>query len=435
MAITVIDAPCGAGKTTWAIQEMRKKPDRPYIFVTPFLNEIKRIRKETCDVRTFREPLHIDGVRKIDNFNDLLAKGQSVATTHATFLNANADTLGLLRKGNYHLVLDEVIEIVAEFNKLQEGKRQPINQHDIQLLQNEGFIDISEEGRVQWINKFSYPGSAYGDVERLARDGCLLLLDKNLYWEFSPSILDCFQEITILTYLFKGTYLEAYFQYHKISYDMASVQKTDDGCYRVCPYESDAPWRQKYIPLIHIWEKSGNIKDKYLSKNGYQRYFRKDKDSSQEKILKNHMYNFFQNICNARASDILWTCPKDYQNRIEGKGYTRFTTYIIQPDESRVSIENRCFLPLNARATNEYGDRHVLAYAYNMNSNSSIDKYFGKRCNMDGQPISIDKDLFSLGCLIQWVWRSAIRNGEAIWIYLPSPRMKKLLERWLRGEL
>ena len=30
MAITVIDAPCGAGKTSWAIQEMQKNLDRPY---------------------------------------------------------------------------------------------------------------------------------------------------------------------------------------------------------------------------------------------------------------------------------------------------------------------------------------------------------------------------------------------------------------------
>ena len=38
---------------------------------------------------------------------------------------------------------------------------------------------------------------------------------------------------------------------------------------------------------------------------------------------------------------------------------------------------------------------------------------------------------YSLSVLIQWIWRSAIRDGEEIWIYIPVQRMRELLEQWI----
>jgi len=33
--------------------------------------------------------------------------------------------------------------------------------------------------------------------------------------------------------------------------------------------------------------------------------------------------------------------------------------------------------------------------------------------------------------MIQWIWRSAIRDGKEIWVYIPSRRMRELLKKWL----
>ena len=38
------------------------------------------------------------------------------------------------------------------------------------------------------------------------------------------------------------------------------------------------------------------------------------------------------------------------------------------------------------------------------------------------------KDAYALTELIQWVWRSRVRNGHPITLYLPSPRMRTLLK-------
>lgn len=34
--------------------------------------------------------------------------------------------------------------------------------------------------------------------------------------------------------------------------------------------------------------------------------------------------------------------------------------------------------------------------------------------------------------MVQWIWRSRIRKGENINIYIPSIRMRKLLDAWMK---
>ena len=39
--------------------------------------------------------------------------------------------------------------------------------------------------------------------------------------------------------------------------------------------------------------------------------------------------------------------------------------------------------------------------------------------------------MYAISTLIQWVFRSAIRKGEEVWLYLPSRRMRELFTEWL----
>ena len=49
--------------------------------------------------------------------------------------------------------------------------------------------------------------------------------------------------------------------------------------------------------------------------------------------------------------------------------------------------------------------------------------------------IAVDEDVYSLSVMLQWIWRSAIRDGNHINIYLPSSRMRGLLLKWLNNEM
>lgn len=55
MKIKVCDQVPGAGKTEAAIHMMKRRPYQRYIFVTPYLDEVQRI-KTSCAGMGFREP-------------------------------------------------------------------------------------------------------------------------------------------------------------------------------------------------------------------------------------------------------------------------------------------------------------------------------------------------------------------------------------------
>jgi hypothetical protein len=45
--------------------------------------------------------------------------------------------------------------------------------------------------------------------------------------------------------------------------------------------------------------------------------------------------------------------------------------------------------------------------------------------------IIVNDEEYALSELVQWVWRSAIRDGKEINLYIPSSRMRRLLTDWL----
>ena len=47
---------------------------------------------------------------------------------------------------------------------------------------------------------------------------------------------------------------------------------------------------------------------------------------------------------------------------------------------------------------------------------------------------TFDKDLWALSNMIQFVFRSRLRKGESINLYVPSSRMRELFLKWLNGD-
>ncbi|MFJ8263528.1 hypothetical protein ACIQ4I_16490 [Rummeliibacillus sp. NPDC094406] len=87
------------------------------------------------------------------------------------------------------------------------------------------------------------------------------------------------------------------------------------------------------------------------------------------------------------------------------------------------------FLPFNARATNNYGDRNAMAYVYNRFMNPNEKKFFTSR------GVNVNEDLLAVSDLIQFIFRGCIRNGEPMNCYIPSERMRSLLKQWANFEV
>lgn len=123
--------------------------------------------------------------------------------------------------------------------------------------------------------------------------------------------------------------------------------------------------------------------------------------------LKKNVYNYFNNIRGTKSGLNLWTTFSDYEKCLCGKGY------------------RKGYLSHNARATNDFRDRVSVAYLVNKFINVLVKKFF------EQNGITVDEDGFALSEMLQFIWRSAIRDGKEIWIYIPSVRMRNLLEQWI----
>lgn len=360
-----------------------------------------------------------------------MARGENVVVTHTTFLNANDETMQLIREGDYVLVIDEEVEVVRDFNSIQttvDDRRQQVSQADIERLIRRQMIAIGSDFKVSWTDEDQPPDGKDYEVMRIAKLGRLYCArGKLLVTIYPPEIFSLFDNVFVLTYIFNGSTLDYYFQLFGLKYEMSSVQKSEDG-YTIAEYSHDADlaFRKQFGELVHLCDKSSLNRRRMLSKTWFG-----NAKPDELKQLRNDIRTFFLGCPGLETQHAMWTCPADYEKKIAPQGFTRIrqltATEKRLPKEKRDEIKSKtkCFVPSNSKATNIYRDRWALAYCFNLFRNPMISGFF------EDSGIQIDGNLFSVSCLVQWICRSRIRDGLPIELYLPSSRMRDLLTDWM----
>lgn len=399
--IIVVDSIMGSGKTTYCYNEMSQNKDKKYIYITPYLNEIKRLigdkenRTKFYTERGFREPLHL-GDGKLQSLHDLLINENNIVTTHALFRKSTLETVELISTGDYTLMLDEALDVVDIFDLAFQ---------DYDMLLNNNLIEEQDKGLIKWIDD-NYEGK-FIDLKRLCQNGTVAKIKRSkkvqlLAWNFSSNLFKAFKEVYIFTYLFESSYLKYYFDMSNIKYDKYTIQDKQLISFKEkCLYN-----KQNIKKLINVYfGHLNNLGDKEnaLSLNWFKNYpYLRTK-------LKNNLYNYLHNILEAKSDTIIWTTFKSSKKSLSGSGYTKR------------------FISLNTRATNEYKNCSNLAYCCNRYISPDYIEYFRIH------NVSVNEDLYALSEILQWIWRSTIRENKPINIYIPSSRMRNLLIDWLNN--
>lgn len=392
--ITVVDSIMGSGKTSWSIQKMKNDKENNYIYITPYLSEVERIKK-SCIEKRFVEPKH-NGKGKQYNFHELILQDKNIASTHALFRASNNTTINLINNSNYILILDEVMDVVEQIH---------LRKDDVPLLLSNNLIFVDDDFHVRWNDEKKDFDSSYNELKDAIETGHVFMVNGCLLmWTFPIEIFDAFKEVYVLTYLFDGQIQKSYYDLYNVDYEYKSVKETEFG-FELCDYIKEYNM-SKIKSLITI------VDDEKLNKIGNYTYsFSKRWFSRLEqdefKQLKNNIYNFYRNKTNGKSSDAMWTTYKDYKQQLSGKGYTKG------------------FVSLGTRATNDYVNKRNLAYCSNVYFNPMIKHFFNNK------NISPNEDMFALSELIQWIWRSRIRENEQITVYIPNNRMRNLFVNWL----
>ncbi len=394
--ITVIDSPCGYGKTSFAIQMMKNRLDDKFIYITPFIDEINRVMN-ACDNRVFYTPDNEKTTKKTD-FKFLVYERKNIVSSHALFKSLEDDICPHFE--DYILILDEVVDVVEQIE---------ITKPDLEMLIDTNRIKCDNTGRVKWLDeeyvgKLTYVKNLVEKGNVYLHNGALLL------WVFPCDIFKSFKEVYVLTYMFKGQIQRYYYDLNNIEYEYRSVIKNNNE-YTLTDYTEINGI--EYKDLINIYEgKLNNIGKTRtsLSATWYKNYFSKEPFDR----LRLNLANYFKHNIKPRpkANDIMWTCFKGdddnkYVNKLKGDGYSK----------SHVEC--------TARATNDYQHKSTCAYICNRYYNPMLKNYF------ISNGITVDEDTWALSELIQWLFRSRIRNKEPINLYIPSSRMRKLLQDWL----
>lgn len=172
------------------------------------------------------------------------------------------------------------------------------------------------------------------------------------------------------------------------------------------------------ISLYNFWDKNKKAKGTITLSYSFYNNYLSNNNNEIIKILKDNIRKFCKDNIPKQMKEkqkIIWTVFDCAKNSLKS---------------SRGYITDRNYVPINAKATNEYKDANILIYLVNRFINPHLYNFIKNYCPT-GNVFS--ENLYALSELIQWIWRSAIRDNKPICIYIASERMLNILLDWLNN--
>lgn len=393
--VEVLDKICGSGKTTALLKWCADNDHHRYIYVTPSLEEAQNRVFEVCPSLDWKCPTNLEEETKSEDLIRLLQDGRNISCTHNLFLKMDREALYYLNKGKYTLILDEELETIEPLSKYSKSDR-------LWLFENK-CIDIEEDtGKVKWINEIPVGNNhSYKYMKYLCDNGLLYASKRDMDMmvvQVPIEVITSSYRVVISTYLFEGSVMDCFIKRHGVIVKPFTDVSIDDSR-KLAEISSLITFvGEKQVSSITGSLSSGWYEDKMT-----------DKDA---KKIANLIYQVaWGSGCTSK--DVLYTFPK---SRVEGK------QVCIKPRKYKAS---ECWLSCTSRATNKYKDRTLMIHAYNRFPHLVVSSY------LHDAGFPINQDRYALAELVQWVWRSAIRDGHPIKLCIVSKRMKKIFMSWL----
>lgn len=421
--IIIVDGPPGCGKSTWGIEYMKRKisQDNPFVYVVCSLDESKRIIDAMKGKSVF-EPDSED--TKFSSLREHLKQGHSVVITHHLFKRLNFNFSKWIRKYSYELIIDEVIDAV-EYYSMAKGT--------IRALKDSNTYMLDDRGRVKWNESYSnesYESEKVSKLRSLSESRTVKeLYDKNgeaygfvKYHYFQ--ILESFSKVHILTFMFKGSLLKGMFEVSSMRYEIKTINEIDGRLELVDEFERVST-KHELINSINLFDDS-DVKDVGMlldRKRNFSYTHQSSSDLDPEYVtqLKNDMVNIVTNKFKAKKKDLLVTV---YETVYLAKGFVK------EKDDKLFSTVARTkavagYASATLRATNKHGHVRNALYGIRRSLNPQLVKY------IDDNGGSVCEYTYTLSEMIQWIWRTAIRNGERINLCIFCIKARTLFKLWL----
>lgn len=407
--VEVLDSIMGSGKTTAILKWMKENCKERFIYISPLLSEIEERLVESVPELGFVTPSS-ELLTKSEDLINLLRDGRNIGTTHALFKMMTSEHIRLIEQWEYVVIVDEELEMIRPYSDYKPA--------DFKWLYDKDALDVEEDHRLVWKDTEMPDGTRYHSIRVLCNIGLLYAAKRDCHMvtiQLPTNLITCAKRVIVLSYLFEGSVFDMFLKmkgiktvrFSEVDHLLKTVSK--DDLRRLITFVGDDQAAKV------VKQERGNT----YSSNWY-----KSSTSDLSAISK-----YIRNVCRsegAKAEDVMWTvkssfvdCSSNSKRSIKPNGYHQY--------KENGEVKS-CWVGCSAKATNEYREKSMLVHCYNRYPHLTLIAFM-QDC---GYPL--DERQFALAEMLQWVWRSRIRDGKPIKLAILSKRMREIFKDWLYND-
>lgn len=410
--VEVLDSLMGSGKTHAIIDYMSKHQDKPWLYISPMLEEVdQRVPARAVELGLdFFVPEEDEVNTKSENCLKALQKGMNVCCTHNLMYKFTKDHLAAIQKQGYNVVSDEELNLINGHS---------LTKADADFLIDNNLIAIdSESGAVEFLDKKMSLAARYGEIKALADLGMLYAAKRSTRFmvvQLSPKIIDCSERFILLTYNYKNSLMQTFLELHNYEYkefNEVTLFKTEEEI------KKDLLERIEFVETPSVKK----IQGKYTLSKSWWVNATKEERKEISKCVQACM-----KTTDVGRRGMFYTLPKDYASKTKGFETRWVGNEPTVGEDGEIDEMTRTFIACNARSTNKYADKELAVQAYNLFPNQSVKAF------IQGQGKVVDDDVFALNMMLQWLFRGCIRKKgtEKLKVAILSKRMSVLFKDWL----
>lgn len=448
--INVIDYMMGTGKTRYITQYMNDNAQDKYIYVTPLLFEAQNVMVSKCASIAMQSPQDKDEqnnkITKGDHLLDLLEAGANISTTHQMFKSLGRKHINLIEKQQYVIILDEVLDYIQPYEDYSFD--------DVKDLFERGDLvaDKNNLGKVS-MNWDVSKGNHYKKLHDICDMGMLYSTTKPenlLNLQVPPVMLDAAKKVIVMTYMFNASSMAAFFKLHKYNIEFMHIPELAKN---EADVKASLKRRLEFIEIRMADRIVSKFRDTSMSHSWWDKALKEGYAKDYMKCISNWLVNNSQHsssfyFCSPKNVVAVGTTKNALLDKYSMK-YLRNTKHYTDEkfevkqrqltelevesmnDDSGTELDTTIrppkWIPVSTKATNMYRKRDLCLCLMNIYPNVNIQYY------LQNYSEKVEPDAYALAEVLQFIWRGCIRdpNGANMKLYLPSPRMKKLVKDWL----
>ena len=405
--VEILDSMMGSGKTSGIIGWIESHPNEKYIYVSPLLTEVEDGGRLHQNLKTvaFESPKNTDSTKAEDMLR-LLKDGANISCTHSLYLGMTQEHFKYIQSNNYIVIIDEEIDVIGGFTYYSRS--------DLDWLVDQKVITVCpKDGMVTWVgdrskidDKHKYKlFISYSDAKALyaskRSEGMMVT-------QLPVKLFESAKRVIILTYMFKGNILDSFLQLKGFEVKDFTEVAVD--------YVSKDLMRS----LITLVEPNKGMRSLGLSSSWYK----SEKANRKNLAVVSNYIRYVAKQSGLESKYVAWCVPKYRVERPKGS-----KTILVKPsgfieDSHKIG----CFLSATTRATNKYRHKQLMIHCYDRYPQVTVSAY------LEDYGYPIDRQIFALSELLQWVWRGCIRDKEPMTVAIGSSRMYNLFKYWLEEE-